>query len=114
VFLGYQLYSAIYSPYQTETVIKLHHEDKITVDGMFLRNETTIETDHQGYIVHYLYSNGKKIGAGGTVAELYASENDVLNYEKIRELTSLLELLEESQDQSSVLVTNADHIIQFI
>lgn len=110
VFIGYQIYSAVYSPYQTETVVSLNHENKIEVDGMFLRSEETVEANHQGYIVHYLYSDGKKIGAGGTVAELYSSENDVLNYEKIKELNALVELLKESQDQSSVLVTNADQI----
>lgn len=110
VFIGYQIYSAVYSPYQTETVVSLNHENKIEVDGMFLRSEEAVEANHQGYIVHYLYSDGKKIGAGGTVAELYSSENDVLNYEKIKELNQLVELLKESQDQSSVLVTNADQI----
>ena len=109
-FLGYQLYSALYSPYETETVTQIDNEDKMEVGGVFLRNEEVVEADHKGYIVHYLYSDGKKIGAGGTVAELYATESDVLNYEKIKELNELVEILEESQDQSSVLVTNADHI----
>jgi len=110
VFIGYQIYSAVYSPYQTETVVSLNHENKIEVNGMFLRSEETVEANHQSYIVHYLYSDGKKVGAGGTVAELYSSENDVLNYEKIKELNKLVDLLKESQDQSSVLVTNADQI----
>lgn len=110
VFIAYQLYSAIYSPYQTETVTQLNHENKLEVSGIFVRNEETIEASHNGYIVHYLYSDGQKIGAGGTVAELYASESDVLNYEKIKELNHRLEILNESQDQSSVLVTNADQI----
>ena len=109
-FLAYQVYNAFYSPYETETVTQLDNEDKIEVDGIFLRNEEIVEADHNGYIVHYLYSDGKKIGAGGTVAELYANESDVLNYEKIKELNELVEILEESQDQSSVLVTNADHV----
>ncbi len=110
VFIGYQIYSAVYSPYQTETVVSLNHENKIEVDGMFLRTEEAVEANHQNYIVHYLHSDGKKVGAGGTVAELYSSENDILNYEKIKELNELVELLKESQDQSSVLVTNADQI----
>lgn len=110
VFLGYQLYSALYSPYETETVVQLSHENKIEVEGMFLRSEETVKANHQGYIVHYLYANGDKVSAGGTAVELYSSENDVLNYEKIKEYNNLVELLEESQDQSSVLVTNADQI----
>jgi len=110
IFIGYQIYSAVYSPYQTETVSELSHENKIQVEGMFMRSEETVNAAHDGYIVHYLYSNGEKVGAGGTVAELYASESDVINYEKIKELKELIELLEESQDQSSVLVTNADQI----
>lgn len=109
-FIGYQIYSAVYSPYQTETVTQLSHEDKIEVEGMFLRSEETVEANHSGLIVHYLYSDGQKVGAGGTVAELYSSESDVLNYEKIKELENRLLLLQESQDQSSVLVTNADQI----
>ena len=110
IFIGHQFYSALYSPYTTETVSQLNHENKIAVNGIFVRSEETIEASHDGYIVHYLYSDGQKIGAGGTVAELYASEKDVINYEKIKELNRLLEILEESQDQSSVLVTNADQI----
>ena len=110
IFIVYQIYSAAYSPYQTETVSQLTHENKIQVEGMFLRSEEVVETSHQGYIVHYLYSDGQKVGAGGTVAELYASENDVLNYEKIKELNHRLQILEESQDQSSALVTNAEQI----
>ncbi len=109
-FIGYQIYSAVYSPYQTETVMQLSYEDKIEVNGIFMRSEETVEANHNGFIVHYLYSDGQKVGAGGTVAELYASESDVLNYEKIKELEKRLLLLQESQDQSSVLVTNADQI----
>lgn len=110
VFVGYQIYSAVYSPYKTETVSELSHENKIQIEGMFLRSEVNINASHSGYIVHYLYSDGQKVGAGGTVAELYASESDVLNYEKIKELKNLLSLLKESQDQSSVLVANADQL----
>ncbi|MEE1279623.1 MAG: HlyD family efflux transporter periplasmic adaptor subunit [Oscillospiraceae bacterium] len=110
IFIIYQIYSSLYSPYTTETVSQLSHENKIQVEGIFLRSEETVNAAHQGYIVHYLYSDGQKVGAGGTVAELYASENDVLNYEKIKELKHRLEILEQSQDQSSALVTNADQI----
>lgn len=109
-FVGYQIYSAAYSPYQTETVARVSYEDKIEVDGIFMRSEKVITANHSGFIVHYLYSNGAKVGAGGTVAELYASESDVLNYEKIKELENRLLLLQQSQDQSSALVTNADQI----
>ena len=114
IFIGYQIYSAVYSPYQTETVAALSHENKLEVEGMFMRTEENISANHNGYIVHYLYSDGEKVGAGGSVAELYASESDVINYEKIKELNNLIALLEESQDQSSVLVTNADHITKQI
>ena len=110
IFIGYQIYSAVYSPYQTETVSQLTHENKLDVEGVFLRSEEVVSASHKGYIVHYLYSDGEKVGAGGTVAELYASENDVFNYEKIKELNHRLSILEESQDQSSALVTNADQI----
>ena len=110
IFVVYQIYSSLYSPYTTETVSKLSHENKTQVEGVFLRSEETIEAAHQGYIVHYLYSDGQKVGAGGTVAELYSSESDVINYEKIKELEHRLDILEQSQDQSSALVTNADHI----
>ena len=114
IFLGYQIYSAVYNPYKTETVSELSHENKIEVEGIFLRTEQNVSANHNGYIVHYLYSDGQKVGAGGTIAELYASEADVINYEKIKELNNLVSLLEESQDQSSVLVTNADHITKQI
>ncbi len=114
IFLGYQIYSAVYTPYKTETVSELSHENKIEVDGVFLRTEQNVSANHDGYIVHYLYSDGQKVGAGGAIAELYASESDVVNYEKIKELNNLITILEESQDQSSVLVTNADHITQQI
>jgi len=114
IFLGYQIYSAVYNPYKTETVSELSHENKIEVEGIFLRTEQNVSANHNGYIVHYLYSDGQKVGAGGTIAELYASEADVVNYEKIKELNNLVSLLEESQDQSSVLVTNADHITKQI
>ena len=114
IFLGYQIYSAVYNPYKTETVSELSHENKVEVEGIFLRTEQNVSANHNGYIVHYLYSDGQKVGAGGTIAELYASEADVINYEKIKELNNLVALLEESQDQSSVLVTNADHITKQI
>ncbi len=110
IFIVYQLYSALYSPYKTETVSQMTHENLLEVKGMFMRSEETVNASHQGYIIHYLYSDGQKVGAGGTVAELYASENDVIKYEKIKELNHRLQLLEESQDQSSTLVTNADQI----
>lgn len=110
VFIAYQLYHALYSPYQTQSVTLQARENKLSVDGMFLRNEEPLSAAHDGLIVHYLYSDGQKVGAGGTVAQLYASDDDIRYYEKIRELDHRISLLKESQDQSSVLVTNADQI----
>ena len=68
IFLGYQIYSAVYTPYKTETVSELSHENKIEVDGIFMRTEQNVSANHDGYIVHYLYSDGQKVGAGGTIA----------------------------------------------
>ena len=109
-FVGYQIYSALYTPYQTEIILEDKHENTLEVEGVFLREEKYVSQNHDGFIVHYLLENGEKIEAGGSVAELYTSEQDIISYEKIKSLKEKINLLEESQQQSSELITNAEQI----
>lgn len=76
----------------TEITYQTTAYDTINTTAFVIRNEQAIDNPGTGILV-YEVSNGDKVTANGTIANIYANETDVVNYQKICALEEEIEEL---------------------
>lgn len=96
-YVCYQTFIMLYSPYITETVYLNNYVQDIDLNGFFIRDEELIEVSKSG-VVSYNYKNAKKISNGAIIANLYNSEEDLLNLEQVELLEIEREILINAQN----------------
>ena len=104
-YIGYQIYSFFYKPYQSEAVYPYTVSDSITLTGTAFRDESVVTTDQIG-VTNYLFSDGSKVTKSSLIAEVYQNENDALAQKQIQALQEEINALKESQDPGLSLITN--------
>ena len=108
-YLGVQLYTIYYKPYETRTAIEVTLADVISVKGVVARDETVIADAVLGTSV-YTVNDGVRISEGYTVAEIYDGVPQARNKEKIDYLDRQIEDLEYAQDTGVVEGTDIKSI----
>lgn len=93
VYVGYQAYNAHYKKLQTETADYFTASDSVQADGIAVRDETVLPAQSGG-VVEYIISNGGRVDKGGTVAKLYASEQQAAAQRKLQEIDTEIKKLE--------------------
>lgn len=99
-YIGYQVFTVFYNPYESEIVKMGSYTQNIDVEGFFVRDEVKLEQKKQG-IVNYLFEDGDKIPKEAVIADVYASQNDVFNIKKVQRLEAQKTVLERSQSGQS-------------
>ena len=95
--LGSQVYYMMNEKHDTEEAVIATINENISFDGVVIRNETVINYNGSG-VIDYLFPEGSKVKADDTVAEVYASENQILSKQKAAALESEIEKLEKAQN----------------
>lgn len=104
-YVGYQLYQMIYSPVTTETVYAYSTYQTIDTEGITVRDETIITTKTDGY-VYYLAEDGTRVSKKGTIAQVFASEEDALAQTMIERLEKQIDTLEKIEEQKTAANVN--------
>lgn len=78
----------------TESTQKTIVSDTISTTGFVIRDEVLIKNDANGVLV-YQVSSGDKVTAKGTIATVYDTENDAVNYQKLCDIEEEIAELEE-------------------
>lgn len=89
--------------YVTETAVIYSSAEKVTLQGIYVRNETVINSRVNG-VISYTCRDGSKVANGSVVAYTYASENDILVNQQIEKLKAEVELLESAQNPGTTAV----------
>lgn len=89
--------------YVTETAVIYSSAEKVTLQGIYVRNETVINNRTNG-VISYTCRDGSKVANGSVVAYTYASENDILVNQQIEKLKAEVELLESAQNPGTTAV----------
>ena len=76
--LGSQLYYFVNEKHDTEEAVLSTINENISFDGVVVRNETVINYSGSG-VIDYLFEDGSKVKADDAVAEVYASEDQILD-----------------------------------
>ena len=85
-------YHFIAGQYETSTAVEISTSNTESFQCVYIRNEEVITYSGNG-VVGYEVSDGGKLGIGSVIANIYNSETDIQNKQKINKLQSDLELL---------------------
>ena len=99
--------------YVTETATLYSSAEKISFQGVYIRNESVIRGDSSG-VLSYPNADGSKIANGSVVAYVYRSENDIYVNHRIEQLREEVELLESAQNPGTTSVADPASISSLI
>lgn len=99
--------------YTTETAVLYSSAEKVSFQGVYVRNETVISGRANG-VLSYPNADGSRIANGSVVAYVYGSENDIYVNRRIEELKEEVELLESAQNPGTTEVVKPDFISSLI
>lgn len=101
------------SDYVTETAVIYSSAEKVTFQGVYIRNETVINSRTNG-VLSYTCSDGSKVANGSVVAYAYGSDNDILVNQQIEKLRDEVKLLESAQNPGTTDVVEPSFIAGWI
>lgn len=96
VYVAYLLISANFDMYPTENAVSATVSDKITANGIIIRDENIIRKSSSG-VLSYSVSNGEAVNAKGEIAKVFSNESDAVAQTKTDELQAKIESLEYLQ-----------------
>lgn len=95
--------------YKTETAMNYSSAEKVTFNGIYVRNETVVTSSADG-VLSYPSSDGSKIAKGSVVAYVYSSAEDIRVNRRIEMLTEEVELLQKEQSPGTTDVARPEVI----
>ncbi len=99
--------------YITETAVLYSSAEKISFQGVYIRNETPVYGGTSG-VLSYPNADGSKIANGSVVAYVYKSENDIYINQQIEKLKEQVELLESAQNPGTTEAAQPEFISALI
>lgn len=99
--------------YVTETAVLYSSAEKVSFQGVYIRNETVIGGRAYG-VLSYPNADGSKIANGSVVAYVYGSEDDIYVNKRIEELREQVSLLESAQNPGTTEVAQPEFISSLI
>ncbi len=117
-YIGYQVYNANYTSVKTEVAVYVQADDPGTAEvvqatGTAVRKESGIQQLTHG-VVTYVVEDGGKVSKGGTVAELYATEQDAAAQQQIETLNLQIFQLQKLSSPGSTYAVDQDSLTKQI
>ncbi len=99
--------------YVTETAVIYSSAEKVSFQGVYVRNETVVKSSAKG-VLSYPCADGSRIANGSVVAYVYNNEEDILVNQQIEKLTEEVQLLESAQNPGTTAVVRPEFIATLI
>lgn len=117
-YIGYQVYNANYTSVKTEVAVYVQADDPGTAEivqatGTAVRKESVIQQQTNG-VITYVVEDGGKVSKGGTVAELYATEQDAAAQKQIETLNLQISQLQRLSSPGSTYAVDQDSLTKQI
>ena len=117
-YIGYQVYNANYTSVKTEVAVYVQADDPGTAEvvqatGTAVRKESVIQQQTNG-VVTYVVEDGGKVSKGGTIAELYATEQDAAAQQQIETLNLQIFQLQKLSSPGSTYAVDQDSLTKQI
>lgn len=108
-----QVFSFFDNDYKTETAILYSSAEKVTFNGVYVRDETVVTNNTTG-VLSYPNTDGSKIAKGSVIAYVYKSDNNIYVNHKINRLKEEVVLLEKEQNPGTTDVARPEFIAELI
>lgn len=109
-YVGYHIFMANYSPVTVSSAERCVEYETLDTQGLVVRNESLIPHSGQAGYVYYIAQNGSRVSKNGTIADLYASEQQAADHQRLQQLDQKIEELESIQEQGQSNRVNLDII----
>lgn len=113
ITIGSQIYLSLKNDYKTETAVSYSTVDKVSFNGVFLRNEHVIAKTGGG-AVSYPYPDGSKFAKNSVVAYVYRSESDTECEKRIEELEAELASLKKITGPGTIAAAKPEGVSELI
>ncbi len=109
VYASMLIYTSNFTMLETEQADFYELSDSVEAEAVVLRDEEYITNSKKG-IISYTADDGEKVNAGGTVARLFSSEQEVEDWQRYNDITQELSLLTQMTSSSDSLFVNLDTV----
>ena len=99
--------------YTTETATVYSSAEKVTFNGVYIRNETVVSGGKSG-VLSYPSSDGSKVAKDSVVAYVYKSANDIYINQQIESLKNEVGILKKEQSPGTTVVAQPEFISSLI
>jgi hypothetical protein len=99
--------------YETETAMTYSSVDTVRFSGVYLRNETVIAGALNG-AADYAVPDGGKVAADSVIAYVYASDEDIQVFSKIKQLEEERDILTAAQNPGTTAAAQPEFISKLI
>lgn len=99
--------------YTTETATVYSSAEKVTFNGVYIRNETVVNGGKNG-VLSYPSQDGSKVAKDSVVAYVYKSDNDIYINQQIEKLKNEVEILRKEQNPGTTVVAQPEFISSLI
>ncbi len=113
ITVGSQIALSFKGDYEIETAVSYSAVDRVSFDGVFLRNEYVITSDNKG-VISYPFPDGSKFSKNSVVAYIYKNESDTDLEKKIEELEEELASLKRITGPGTVAAAKPEGISELI
>lgn len=110
-YIGLQIGTSFYDPYQTEVVKQKSYSNTIEMAGFFVRDEIPIENQKLG-VINYKFKDGQKIPKQSIIADIYNLESDIYNIRKVEKLQQEKKLYTDLQNSKNVEGSKLDFLTE--
>lgn len=109
VTVFHQFVQVFEDDYKTETATVYSSAEKVTFNGVYVRNETVVSGGKTG-VLSYPSPDGSKIAKDSVVAYVYKSANDIYIDRQIESLKAEVEILKKEQSPGTTVVAQPEFI----
>lgn len=113
VTVFHQFVQVFEDDYTTETATVYSSAEKVTFNGVYVRNETVVSGGKSG-VLSYPSSDGSKVAKDSVVAYVYKSANDIYINQQIENLKNEVEILKKEQSPGTTVVAQPEFISSLI
>lgn len=113
VTVFHQFVQVFEDDYTTETATVYSSAEKVTFNGVYVRNETVVSGGKSG-VLSYPSSDGSKVAKDSVVAYVYRSANDIYINQQIENLRTEVEILKKEQSPGTTVVAQPEFISSLI
>ena len=101
VFIGHQIYSSTYKPITTVSAEYYTATKGFQINGIIIRDEEIISNNTSGAL-HFVLANGERVAKDGIIANIYSNADASVTVNRIEQLQSRIEDIEEMQAYNDV------------